>query len=160
VDGYSFILSLFVSPGQGNHRFSKRQFNAYLGGSGQVTDSCQGAVVYNLVNGHLFANSSSGALMFGTSSGVVYSNFTAKANPGDITTSFSVDSQNNLMWSHPDFYNNMARFCVLADNTIVAVFDDPLLAPAGCLFISLSMTRVGACAAAFGAPQLSGPQGK
>lgn len=53
----------------------------------------------------------------------------------------------------------MARFCVLADNTIVAVFDDPLLAPTGCLFISLSMTRVSTCAAAIGAAQLSGPPG-
>lgn len=97
--------------------------------------------------------------MFGTSPGQAYTNFTPSANPGSITTAFSVDSQNNLMWSNSAFYNNMARFCVLADNTIVAVFDDPLLAPRGCLFISLSMTRVSTCAAAIGAAQLSGPPG-
>ncbi|OAG34892.1 hypothetical protein AYO21_10942 [Fonsecaea monophora] len=159
VESYSFMLSMMVLQSQGNDRFRKRQGNVFLGGTGQATDSCQNAVVYNLVNGQLFANSSAGALQFGTTSGTTYANFTASASPGDITTAFSVDTQNNLMWSNAAFYNNRARFCVLPDNTIVAVFSDPLVAPSDCLFVSLSMTRVSSCAAAVGAPQQSGPAG-
>lgn len=142
-----------------NKRLRKRQTPVYLGGSGQVTNSCQNAVVYNLLNGQLFANTSSSATQYGTTSGTTYANFTPSANPGEITSTFSVDSQNNLLWSHPDFYNNFARFCVLADNQIVAVFGEASLAPANCLFVILSMNRVGNCAGAAGRPQVSGPPG-
>lgn len=142
-----------------HNRLNRRQNSAYLGGSGQASDSCADAVVYSLVNGKLFANSSSGALQFGTTTGTIYANFTASNSPGNITTAFSVDTENNLMWSNSAFWNNRARFCVLSDNTIVAVFDNPLLAPNGCYFVTLSMTRVRSCAAAVGAPALSGPTG-
>lgn len=149
----------FMDSGANNRR-EKRQGTVYLGGTGQTTDSCQNAVVYSLVNGKLFANSSSGALQFGTTTGATYENFTPSSNPGDITTAFSVDTQNNLLWTNSAFYNYQARFCVLSDNTIVAVFGDPSLAPDGCFFVTLSMTRVSSCAAAVGGPQLSGPSGK
>jgi hypothetical protein len=141
----------------GTHSLKNRQVAAYLGGSGQATDSCANAVVYNLVNGKLFANSTSGALQFGTSTGVDYANFTPTASPGNITTTFSVDTQNNLIWTNPAFYNSRANFCVLVDNTIVGVFTDPQFAPPNCIFVLLSMTRVSACAAAVGA--VSGPAG-
>ncbi|ETI20890.1 hypothetical protein G647_07233 [Cladophialophora carrionii CBS 160.54] len=141
-----------------NHRLKKRQAHAYLGGTGQATDSCTEAVVYSLVNGRLFANSTSGALQFGTTSGTTYANFTASVNPGDVTTAFSVDMENNLMWSNSASYNMRARFCVLSHSTIISVFGDPMLAPPDCLFVSLSMTRVSSCAAV-GASTLSGPSG-
>lgn len=139
-----------------NRRFGKRQTPVYLGGSGQVTNSCQNAVIYSLVNGQLFANTSSGVTQFSTNAGTTYANFTPSANPGAITTTFSVDSQNNLMWTNPSFYNSFARFCILSDNTIVAVFVDPALAPPDCMFVILSMTRVSNCAMAVG---MSGPTG-
>lgn len=151
---------MLYADAQSNGRHRKRQGSVYLGGTGQATDSCQNAVVYSLVNGKLFANSSSGALQFGTTTGTTYANFTPSANPGSITTAFSVDTQNNMMWTNSAFYNNQARFCVLSDNTIVAVFGDPQLAPNGCFFVTLTMTRVTSCAGAAGGPVLSGPSGK
>jgi hypothetical protein len=147
---------------QVNGRLGRRQQNSvYLGDSGQTTSSCQSAVVYSLVNGQLFANSTTGSLQFGTSTGTTYANFTPSANPGDITTSFAVDSQNNLLWSNPAFYSNFARFCVMTDTTIISVFGNPALAPSDCLFVSLSMTRVNTCAAAAAAAQnYIGPTGE
>ena len=156
VDGYSFILSMTLQrPGNGH---IKRQTN-YLMGSGQATDSCAGAVVYSLVNGQLFANSSSGSQQFSTDPGIQYANFTPSSAPGSLTNTFSVDSQNNLLWSNSNFYNNQARFCVMPDDTLVSVFDDPAVAPSDCNFVFLSLTRVSTCAAAVGAPALSGPSG-
>jgi hypothetical protein len=154
------MLSMSFAEPPSNNRRKKRQGTVYLGGTGQTTDSCRNAVVYSLVNGKLFANSSSGALQFGTTTGTTYADFTPSASPGDITTAFSVDTQNNLLWTNSAFYNYQARFCVLSDNTIVAVFGDPTLAPDGCFFVTLSMTRVSSCAAAVAGPQLSGPSGK
>ena len=155
VDGFSFILSMtFQKQVNG---LVKRQ-SAYLAGSGQATDSCSNAVVYNLVNGQLFANSTAGGQQFSADAGVHYSNFTPSATPGSVTTTFSVDAQNNLLWSNTNFYNNQARFCVMPDNTLVAVFDDPVIAPASCNFVSLSLNRVSTCAAAIGVP-VSGPSG-
>jgi hypothetical protein len=151
------MLSMTFQDTRINKRMRKRQGTTYLGGSGQATDSCTNAVVYSLVNGRLYANSSDGTLQFGTTTGTTYANFTPSANPGDITTAFSVDTQNNLMWSNSAFYNMRARFCVLSDNTLLAVFDNPTLAPAGCYFVSLSMARVGDCV---GAIAISGPTGK
>jgi hypothetical protein len=126
---------------------------------GQATNTCQDAVVYNLVNGQLFANTTTSATQFGTSSGASYSNFTPSANPGDITTVFSVDSQNNLLWENTAFYNNAERFCVHPDGTFVAVFIDPTQAPANCLFVALSMTRVSSCAGAADGAIITGPSG-
>ena len=146
---------IFQYQGDG-HR--KRQ-NAYLAGSGQATDSCTNAVVYSLVNGQLFANSSSGSEQFSMDPGVPYANFTPSSTPGSVTTVFSVDSQNNLLWSNTNFYNNQARFCVMPDDSLVSVFDSPELAPDGCNFVYLSLTRVSTCAGAVGAPALSGPSG-
>ncbi len=160
VDGYSFKLAMTFSETKNNRHKKRQGTSAYLGGTGQASDSCADAVVYSLVNGKLFANSSAGALQFGTTTGRTYANFTASNSPGNITTAFSVDTENNLMWSDSSFWNNRARFCVLSDNTIVAVFNNPLLAPAGCYFVTLSMTRVSSCAAAVGAPALSGPTGR
>ena len=145
----------FTRQGPGN---VKRQM-AYLAGPGQATDSCTNAVVYNLVNDMLFANSSTANQLFGTTTGTQYANFTASDNPGNITTVFSVDGQNNLLWSNSDFYNNQARFCVMADNALMAVFTIPGDGPTGCLYVLLSLTRVNTCAAAVGAPALSGPSG-
>lgn len=145
----------------GNGRFlRKRQSGSgFVGGTGQAVNSCFSAVVYNLVNGQLFANTSTSATQFGTSPGVQYANFTPSANPGSLTTVFSVDSQNNLLWGNTAFYNNAARFCVLSDGTIVAVFIDPTQAPVGCLFVALSMTRVSSCAGAANGNFITGPSG-
>ena len=136
----------------------KRQ-NAYLMGSGQATDSCAGAVVYSLINGQLFANSSTSTQQFSTDPGVQYANFTPSSAPGSVTSTFSVDSQNNLLWSNSNFYNNQARFCVMPDDSLISVFDNPEVAPSDCNFVFLSLTRVSTCAAAVGAPALSGPSG-
>lgn len=114
--------------------------NYYLG-QGQVVNSCSVAVIYTLINGQLFANTSSGATQFGINPGTNYANFTPSANPGSIISIFSVDSANNLMWNNVAFYNNFARFCVMPDQTITAVFVSPDQAPVGCVFISLSMVR-------------------
>lgn len=83
----------------------KRQV-AYLAGSGQAMDSCAGAVIYSLIDGQLFANSSSGSQQFSTDPGVQYANFTPSSDPGSVTTTFTVDTQNNLLWSNLNFYNN------------------------------------------------------
>lgn len=144
-----------------NGRFlRKRQSGSgYVGGTGQAVNTCTSAVVYNLVNGQLFANTSTVSTQFGTDVGVQYANFTPSVNPGALTTVFSVDSQNNLLWGNTAFYNNAARFCVLSDGTIVAVFIDPTQAPAGCLFVALSMTRVSSCAGAANGNFVTGPPG-
>ena len=154
----SFLLSLrFVDNKANSGRHKRRQNVAYLG-SGTATDSCTNAVVYQLINGQLFANTSNGSLQFGTNSAASYANFTATANPGLINTTFAVDSSNNLVWNNPNFYNNFARFCVMLDNTIIVVFADPATAtPTGCLFVALSMTRISNCAGAIGI--VSGPSG-
>lgn len=130
-----------------------------MSSNGQATNTCQDAIVYNLVNGQLFANTTTSATQFGTSSSVPYANFTPSANPGDITTVFSVDSENNLLWGNTAFYNNAARFCVLPDGTFVAVFIDPTQAPTNCLFVALSMTRVSSCAGAANGAFITGPSG-
>ncbi len=145
----------FQSQGDGH---MKRQ-NAYLAGSGQATDSCAGAVVYSLINGQLYANSSSGSQLFSTDPGIQYANFTPSSSPGSLTTTFSVDTQNNLLWSNSNFYNNQARFCVMPDSSLISVFANPAVAPDTCNFVYLSLTRVSTCAAAVGAPALSGPPG-
>lgn len=144
-----------------NGRFlRKRQAGSgFVSGNGQAVNSCSNAVVYNLVDGQLFANTSTAATQFGTSPGVQYANFTPSANPGSLTTVFSVDSQNNLLWGNTAFYNNAARFCVLSDGTIVAVFIDPTQAPVGCFFVALSMTRVSSCAGAVNGNFVTGPSG-
>ena len=120
VNSYSFAL-MFVPPAQYNRR-NRRQTSggAYLG-QGQAVNTCTAAVIYTLINGQLFANTSSGAAQFGTTPGTPYANFTSSANLGIITSVFSVDSSNNLMWNNVAFYNNFARFCVMPDNSIVAV---------------------------------------
>ena len=154
VNGYSFILALTYQ----DNTIAKRQ-NAVLLGNGQATDSCSNAVIYSLVNGQLFANSSTAQLQFGTNANVQYANFTPSLSPGTIKNVFSVDSQNNLLWSNAAFYNNQARFCVLPDNTIVAVFANPSSAPDDCVFVTLGLSRVSTCAAAVGVQQLTGPAG-
>jgi hypothetical protein len=138
-----------MSVQNGGH--NKRQY-AYLAGAGQATESCTDAVVYSIVNGQLWANSSSGAEQFSTETGLGYSNFTPSASVGELTTVFSVDAQNNLLWSNANFYNNRASFCVMEDSTLVAVFDNPANGPQGCLFVSLSLTRISNCAAAINGP--------
>ncbi len=158
VDGYTFIISMKEISPQGNKNVNaKRQ--AVLGGQGQATTSCADAVIYSLMNGQLFANSSSGALQYGTSPGVQYANFTPSASPGSITTLFSVDSQNNLLWSNSNFYNNQAQFCVMPDGMIVAVFVQQAAAPVLCNFVVLSLTRVSSCVGQVGGAVLSGPTG-
>jgi hypothetical protein len=138
----------------------KRQSSSgFVSSNGQGTNSCQDAVVYSFVNGQLFANTTTSATQFGACSGVPYANFTHSANPGDITTVFSMDSQNNLLWGNTAFYNNAAQFCVLSDGTFVAVFIDPTQAPANCLFVALSMTRVSSCARAANGAFITGPSG-
>ena len=161
VDGYSFVLRFVVTDDSlSKLRFHRRQSGniGYIGQQGQATSSCSNAIIYNLVNGQLFANSSTTNTQFGTNSATSYANFTPSANPGAITSTFSVDQSNNLMWSNPAFYNNLARFCVLSDGTLVAVFASPDQAPPMCLFVSLSMTRVSTCAGA-AVPGPSGPTG-
>jgi hypothetical protein len=132
---------MFIPPAQIKHRNRRQSGGNYYLGQGQVVNSCSAAVIYSLINGQLFANTTSGATQFGTDPGPSYANFTPSANPGSITSIFSVDSVNNLMWNNVAFYNNFARFCVLPDQTIVAVFVSPDQAPVGCIFISLSMVR-------------------
>lgn len=97
--------------------------------------------MYTLVNGKLFANASTGTTQFGTNSGVDYAVFTPKVDPGPINTAFSVDSQNNLMWNNVAFYNNMASWCILPNNSVVAVFGAPSVAPEDCIFVQLSLVR-------------------
>jgi hypothetical protein len=118
----------------------------FLGDSGQATDSCRTAVVFSLINGALFANSTSSSLQFGTDPGVVYANFIPNSNPGSITTRFAVDTQNTLTWNSDQFYNFNARFCVTQTSDLIAVFDDPRLAPPGCIFVTLTISRLERCA--------------
>jgi hypothetical protein len=164
VDSYSFVLQFYmidITVNRNGRFLRKRQSGGgYVSGTGQAVNSCMSAVVYNLINGQLFANTSTAATQFGTDVGVQYANFTPSANPGSLTTVFSVDSQNNLLWGNTAFYNNAARFCVLSDGTIVAVFIDPTQAPVGCLFVALSMTRVSSCVGAAGNGNfITGPSG-
>jgi hypothetical protein len=140
VNSYSFAL-MFVPQAQVKHRNRRQSGGNFYLGQGQAVNSCSAAVIYTLINGQLFANTSSGTTQFGMSPGASYANFTPSANPGNITSVFSVDSVNNLMWNNVAFYNNFARFCVMPDQTIVAVFVSPDQGPVGCVFISLSMVR-------------------
>lgn len=124
----------------------KRQSNVYLGNSGQATSSCTDAVVFSIYQGQLFANSSTQSLRFGTNPGVAAANFTPSADPGSITTQFSVDTQYTLRWINDAFYNSQARFCVLSSGDIIAVFGDPSVsAPANCLFVVLTLSSLDRC---------------
>jgi hypothetical protein len=105
------------------------------------------AIVFSLYNGQLFANSTTQSLQFGTNPGVSYANFTPSANPGSITTTFSIDTQETLTWQNNQFYNSLARFCVLPTGDVVAVFADPSVsAPSGCLFVVLTLSSLNRCA--------------
>ena len=106
VDSYSFILNIFVPRfSNGNQR---RQSSGNYVGRGQATDSCANATLYTLVNGRLFANQSGGtSLQFGTSSGTQYATLVPSSSPGDIMTTFSVDNDNNLMWTNTAFYQQL-----------------------------------------------------
>lgn len=140
MDSYSFILDVFVPR---SADISRRQSggNGFVNGQGSSTDSCTNAVVYTLVNGQLFANTTSGATQFGTDPNLNYTLFTPSATPGSINGTFAVDSQNNLMWNNVAFYNNFAQWCIRADNTINAVFVASTLAPSDCVFVQLNMVR-------------------
>jgi hypothetical protein len=162
VDSDLFQLSL-----SSRHQLLERQAgNVFLGGGGQATDSCTNGVVFSLYNGKLFANDSSTSRQFSTNPGVVYANFTPSATTGSITTLFSVDTANTLSWQNDAFYNFQARFCVTQDSSLIVVFDDPRLAPAGCIFVTLTLSRLDRCAALgigpagpTGATGATGPQG-
>ena len=147
--------NLFVLGLRTERQFRKRQ-NAFLNGVGQATDSCTNAVIFSLTRGQLFLNGTDQTLQFGTNPGVVYANFTPSENPGSITTTFGVDTQGNLLWENPAFYNFQARFCVTADSDLIAVFGDPALAPTGCMFVVLTLSRLDGCAGAGAGP--SGPR--
>jgi hypothetical protein len=142
VDSYSFALTIFV-PNAGNINQRQTGGFTYVNGQGTSTDSCANAIMYTLINGHLFSNTSSGSTQFGAPANVDYTTFVPQANPGPITTTFSVDAQNNLIWSNVAFYNNFAQWCIRADNTVIAVFVAPNLAPNlapnDCVFIQLSL---------------------
>lgn len=142
VNGNNFILQFWM-PGEKN---SRRQATSgtFVSGQGGATQSCSNASVYTLVNGNLYSNTSSGALQFGTTPGTPYANFTPSANPGTIVTTFGVDSENHLLWSNTLFPDHSASFCVLSDNTIVAVFETSA-GPQNCLYISLTITRLNNC---------------
>ena len=113
----------------------------FVNGQGTSTDSCTNAVVYTLVNGQLFANTTSSTTQFGTDRGIDFAAFTPRASPGTINSTFAVDAQNNLMWNNVAFYNNFAQWCVRADNTVYAVFVAATLAPSDCVFVQLNMVR-------------------
>ncbi len=66
-------------------------------GQGQAVNTCANVIVYTLIDGQLFANSTNSATPFGIVPGVAYANFTPSANPGNVTTTFSVEFSNNLM---------------------------------------------------------------
>jgi hypothetical protein len=138
VNSYSFAL-MFVLPAQIKPRNRRQTGGNYYLGQGQAVNNCSAAVTYTLINSQLFANASGGATQFGMTPGTSYANFTASASPGNITSIFSTDSANKLMWNNPSFYNNFAKFCIMPDQTIVAVFIDPTGEAVSCVFISLSM---------------------
>ncbi len=140
VDSYSFVLNIFV-PEVKNINRRQTVGGGFINGQGTSTDSCANAVVYTLVNGQLFANASSGTTQFGTDANVNFTTFTPQANPGAITSTFAVDSSNNLIWNNVAFYNNFAQWCVRSDNSIFAVFVAPSLAPSDCIFVELSLIR-------------------
>lgn len=140
VDSYSFVLNIFV-PEVKNINRRQTSGGGFINGQGTSTDSCANAVVYTLVNGQLFANASSGTTQFGTDANTNYTAFTPQTNPGPITTTFAVDSSNNLIWNNVAFYNNFAQWCVRSDNSIIAVFVAPSLAPSDCIFVQLNLIR-------------------
>lgn len=142
VDSYSFALTIFV-PNAGKINERQTGGSTFVNGQGTSTDSCTNAVMYTLINDHLFFNTSNGATQFGAPSNVKYTTFVPQANPGAIITTFSVDAQNNLIWSNVAFYNNFAQWCIRADNTVIPVFVAPNLAPNDCVFIQLSLIRCG-----------------
>jgi hypothetical protein len=144
VNSYSFALTIFV-PNAGNINERQTGGFTFVNGQGTSTDSCTNAIMCTLINGHLFSNTSSGAVQFGAPSNVDYASFVPQANPGAVTTTFSVDAQNNLIWNNVAFYNIFAHWCIRADNTVVAVFVAPNLAPNDCVFIQLSLIRCGCC---------------
>jgi hypothetical protein len=159
IDSYSFVLNVFV-PQADNLRRRQSGSNGFITNQGSFNDSCADAVVYTLVNGKLFANTTTGATQFGADSGVQCTNFTSSASPGSITTTFAVDSQNNLIWNNVEFYNNLAQWCVRSDDMIVAVLVSSGQAPVDFLFVQLSMVRLSTCAQPVRGPTgPTGPQG-
>lgn len=162
-DGFQFIISM-KNILHGNDPDNARQANVkrQLGGQGMATDSCTDAVIYTLVQGRLYANGTGAPLEYGTTPQIVttpgYAPFVPALAPGSITTVFAVDTQYNLLWNNVAFFNNEARFCVMPDNSIMAVFVDPANGPTGCIFVALSLTRVSNCIQNLG-PGPTGPTG-
>jgi hypothetical protein len=140
VDSYSFVLNIF-GPEVKNIYRRQTSGGTFVNGQGTSTDTCSNAVVYTLVNGQLFANASSGTTQFGSNSTDAYTVFTPRLYPAKISGTFAVDSQNNLIWNNASFYNSFAQWCVRSDNSIVAVFVAPSLAPSDCVFVLLNMVR-------------------
>jgi hypothetical protein len=137
---------------------NERQSNIFLGDDGQATDSCKTAIVFSLIDGKLFANSTTQSLQFSTDPGVAYANFTPSVSAGAITTRFSINPQNALTWYNDAFYNYNARFCVTTNSDLLVVFADPELAPPNYVFVTLSISRLERCPGA-GAGAYVGPAG-
>lgn len=133
-----FVLSLIFSGSAPHER--RQSFTGFIGGFGSTTQDCSTAMVYSLVNGQLFANTSSGALQFGTNTSTTSKAFIPTPYPNTIVTTFSVDANSVLLWTNSTFYNGGARFCVTSDSAIYAVFT---LGgePSGCQFINLNLVR-------------------
>ena len=127
----------------GNSRLSHNRRQAggtYLGSNGLLTTSCANASAYSLVNGQLFATTSNGAkLQFSASTGNNYITFVPTANPGDITTTFSLTTTGILLWTNSNFFNGNALFCILPSGEILAIFVQNSQ-PDGCVFIDLTIS--------------------
>ena len=135
--GSKFVLII------GNSRVSRHRRQAggtYLGSNGLLTTSCQNASAYSLVSGQLFATTYDGTkLQFSASTGNNYITFVPTANPGDITTTFSLTTTGILLWTNPNFFNGNALFCILPSGEILAILVQNSQ-PSGCVFIDLTIS--------------------
>ena len=133
----AFLLSFYASSNQNQKRQGAPGF---VGTSGSVTDSCTDAISYTLEDGQLFAVTSNSTEQFGTDPGLPYAPFAPSSTPGNITTTFTVDASGNLYWTNETFFNYQAQWCILMNQSILAVFQQDA-GPSGCLYVQLSTDR-------------------
>ncbi|MCJ1476180.1 hypothetical protein MMC13_004845 [Lambiella insularis] len=121
----------------------------FLGFNGTLTTSCSAASTYTLSNGQLYENVNGATLQFSASGTVGYAYFIPTLVPFSITATFSLGEEGTLLWINPSFFNGNALFCVQADGSIVAVFQQGAQ-PSSCDFIDITIEDLTACVSQLG----------
>ncbi|KAI1300467.1 hypothetical protein F5Y03DRAFT_229276 [Xylaria venustula] len=122
-------------------RHQRRQSTlGFVGGAGPSNPkSCDQASLFGVRNGELL----SGGQPIATDAGAEYIVF--KVNPGaSITRTFTIIN-GYLHWYSPQFVDNEAQFCQIADGTVYASFRGDNSGPTGCQRVDILVYYAGQC---------------